>query len=110
MVEPGVNNDHAATLREAREGTEPDLDAGDKACELPGAHQITLDRCRDRRRIQDRNAEAFAHVLQARLKLGLAARPGLNELKLGYAIARARVLRLVDAIQEIMDVPERCSP
>lgn len=73
MVELGVNIDHVATLRQARQGIEPDLIAAAKVCELAGAHQITVHLRQDRRHIQDRDCELLAQVLQVRMNLECAA-------------------------------------
>ena len=73
MIELGVNIDHVATLREARKGTEPDLIAAAKICELAGAHQITIHLRQDRRHIQDRDVELLSQVLDVRLNLEMAA-------------------------------------
>lgn len=72
-VELGVNIDHVATLREARKGSEPDIIAAAKVCELAGAHQITVHLRQDRRHIQDRDVELLAQVLHVRLNLEMAA-------------------------------------
>lgn len=73
MVELGVNIDHVATLRQARQGVEPDLIAAAKVCELAGAHQITVHLRQDRRHIQDRDCELLAQVLQVRMNFECAA-------------------------------------
>ncbi len=73
MIELGVNIDHVATLRQARRGTEPDVIAAAKICELAGAHQITVHLRKDRRHIQDRDVELLKEVLNVRLNLEMAA-------------------------------------
>lgn len=73
MVELGVNIDHVATLRQARQGAHPDLVAAAKICEIAGAHQITVHLREDRRHIQDRDVRVLRDVLQVRLNLELAA-------------------------------------
>jgi len=73
MVELGVNIDHVATLRQARQGVEPDLIAAAKISEIAGAHQITVHLRQDRRHIQDRDVEQLKSVLQVRLNLEMAA-------------------------------------
>lgn len=73
MIELGVNIDHVATLRQARRGTEPDVIAAAKICELAGAHQITVHLRQDRRHIQDRDVKLLKQVLQVRLNLEMAA-------------------------------------
>lgn len=73
MIELGVNIDHVATLREARKGSEPDLIAAAKVCEVAGAHQITAHLREDRRHIQDRDMELLRAVLQVRLNFEMSA-------------------------------------
>ncbi|MBI4558106.1 MAG: pyridoxine 5'-phosphate synthase [Candidatus Hydrogenedentes bacterium] len=73
MVELGVNIDHVATLREARKGTEPDVIAAAKICELAGAHQLTIHLRQDRRHIQDRDLALLSKTLHVRLNLEMAA-------------------------------------
>ncbi len=80
MVELGVNIDHVATLRQARQGAEPDVIAAAKICEIAGAHQITVHLRQDRRHIQDRDVELLAQVLQVRLNLECAAVPEIIDI------------------------------
>lgn len=73
MIELGVNIDHVATLRQARRGAEPDIIAAARACELAGAHQITLHLRQDRRHIQDHDVEELKRELEVRMNLEMAA-------------------------------------
>lgn len=72
MVELGVNIDHVATLRQARLGTEPDIFAAAKVCEIAGAHQITVHLREDRRHIQDRDVRLLREILNIRMNLEIA--------------------------------------
>ena len=73
MVELGVNIDHVATLRQARQGVDPDIFAAAKVCEMAGAHQITVHLREDRRHIQDRDVRLLKEILNIRLNLEMAA-------------------------------------
>ena len=53
----GVNIDHIAVLREAREVNNPNLIDALSICERAGANQITIHLREDRRHIQDRDVE-----------------------------------------------------
>ena len=72
MVKLGVNIDHAATLREARKGREPDPVFIALQAELAGAHGITLHLREDRRHIQDRDTSLLRKLIRTRLNLEMA--------------------------------------
>ena len=68
----GVNIDHVATLRQARQTTEPDPVWAAAAAELGGADQITVHLREDRRHIQDRDLLLLKQTVNVRLNLECA--------------------------------------
>ncbi len=72
MVKLGVNIDHVATLRQARQATEPDPVWAAAMAELGGADQITVHLREDRRHIQDRDVRALKETVNVKLNLECA--------------------------------------
>ncbi|MEO0947035.1 MAG: pyridoxine 5'-phosphate synthase [Cyanobacteria bacterium J06641_5] len=68
----GVNIDHVATIRQARQTTEPDPAAAAALAELGGADGITIHLREDRRHIQDRDARLLRQTVQTHLNLEMA--------------------------------------
>lgn len=77
----GVNIDHVATVRQARQTTEPDPVWAAAMAELGGADQITVHLREDRRHIQDRDVRVLKETVNVRLNLECA----LSEEMLGIA-------------------------
>jgi len=75
MATLGVNIDHVATIREARQTIEPDPVWAAAAAELGGADAITIHLREDRRHIQDRDLEVLRKTVQVKLNLELAMNP-----------------------------------
>ncbi len=73
MIRLGVNIDHVATIRQARQTTEPDPVWAAVQAELGGADGITVHLREDRRHIQDRDVELLRRTVQAPLNLEMAA-------------------------------------
>ena len=73
MAKLGVNIDHVATLRQARQGTEPNPVWAAVESELGGADLITVHLREDRRHIRDRDVELLRHTVQVPLNLEMAA-------------------------------------
>lgn len=71
----GVNIDHAATLRQARGTTYPDLREIAKLCESAGAAGITIHLREDRRHIQDHDVYELRQSLTTRMNLEMANNP-----------------------------------
>lgn len=69
----GVNIDHVATLRQARQGREPDPVQAALMAELGGADQITIHLREDRRHIQNRDLELLRETVQTGLDMEMAA-------------------------------------
>ena len=73
MLTLGVNIDHIATIRQARQTTEPDPIAGAVLAELGGADGITAHLREDRRHMQDRDLYLRRKTVSTHLNLEMAA-------------------------------------
>ncbi len=73
MTSLGVNIDHIANVRQARQTTEPDPVQMALLAELGGADGITIHLREDRRHIQDRDLILLRETIQTRLNLEMAA-------------------------------------
>ncbi|NNM88880.1 MAG: pyridoxine 5'-phosphate synthase [Phycisphaerae bacterium] len=73
MVKLGVNIDHIATVRQARQGREPDPVWAAVEAELAGADLITVHLREDRRHIQDRDVTVLRQTTVVPLNLEMAA-------------------------------------
>ncbi|MGC8625267.1 MAG: pyridoxine 5'-phosphate synthase [Phycisphaerae bacterium] len=73
MAKLGVNIDHVATLRQARQGVEPDPLWAAVEAELGGADLITVHLREDRRHIQDRDVALLRKTVKVPLNLEMAA-------------------------------------
>ena len=73
MAKLGVNIDHVATVREARQTNEPDPVWAAALAELGGADGITIHLREDRRHIQDRDLRILRQTVAVKLNLELAA-------------------------------------
>ena len=71
-VRLGVNVDHVATIRQARDTLYPDPVTAAAIAELAGADQITVHLREDRRHIQDRDLRILRSTVQTRLNLEMA--------------------------------------
>jgi pyridoxine 5-phosphate synthase len=69
----GVNIDHIATIRQARQTIEPDPVAAAVLAELAGADGITVHLREDRRHIQDRDVRLLRQTVRTHLNLEMAA-------------------------------------
>ena len=69
----GVNIDHVATLRQARQAPYPDPVAAAMVAEMAGADQITCHIRSDRRHIQDADIPRLRDAVQTHLNLEMAA-------------------------------------
>ena len=68
----GVNIDHIATIRQAREALEPDPVAAAFIAETAGAHGITIHLRSDRRHIKDRDLVMLRETVKTRLNVEMA--------------------------------------
>lgn len=75
----GVNIDHVATLRQARETTYPDPVNAALICEQAGAEGITLHLREDRRHIQDDDVRRMRPLLKTHMNLEMAVTPEMVE-------------------------------
>ena len=75
MFRLGVNIDHVATLRQARNTVYPSLVEAAALCEKGGAHGITIHLREDRRHIQDADVYALRKSLTTRMNLEMANNP-----------------------------------
>ena len=73
MTKLGVNIDHIATIRQARQALEPDPVAAAVLAELAGADGITVHLRADRRHIQDSDVRRLRETVTTRLNLEMAA-------------------------------------
>lgn len=82
MAKLGLNVDHIATVRQARDGVEPDPVTAAALGELAGAEGITIHLREDRRHIQDRDLEILRRTVKTRLNLEMAATPEMVRIAL----------------------------
>jgi pyridoxine 5-phosphate synthase len=73
MIDLGVNIDHVATLRQARQTYEPDPVWAAAEAQLGGADAITVHLREDRRHIIDRDVHMLRASVQVKLNLEMAA-------------------------------------
>ena len=73
MIELGVNIDHVATIRQARQTYEPDPVWAAVEAHLGGADGITVHLREDRRHIQDEDVRRLKELTQIKLNLEMAA-------------------------------------
>jgi pyridoxine 5-phosphate synthase len=73
MIQLGVNIDHVATVRQARQTYEPDPLWAAVEAQLGGADGITVHLREDRRHIQDRDVQRLAELIHVKLNLEMAA-------------------------------------
>ncbi len=73
MARVAINVDHVATVRQARQATEPDPVTAAALAELAGAHGIVVHLREDRRHIQDRDVEVLRQTVKTKLNLEMAA-------------------------------------
>ena len=77
MPELGVNIDHVATVRQARQTYEPDPVWAAALAELGGADGITLHLREDRRHILDRDLRVLRETVTVKLNLEMACDEGV---------------------------------
>ncbi|MCA9732030.1 MAG: pyridoxine 5'-phosphate synthase [Deferribacteres bacterium] len=73
FVRLGVNIDHVATVREARQISEPDPVAAAVLVDLAGAYGIVCHLREDRRHIKDRDVYFLREIVKSHLNLEMAA-------------------------------------
>ena len=80
MIELGVNIDHVATVRQARQTVEPDPVWAAALAELGGADGITIHLREDRRHILDRDLEILRRTVTVKLNLEMACDEEIVEI------------------------------
>ena len=73
MIALHINIDHVATVRQARQISEPDPVTAAGLVELAGADGITIHLREDRRHILDRDVRILRETIQTRMNLEMAA-------------------------------------
>lgn len=76
----GVNIDHVATVRQARQTNEPDPVWAAAMAQLGGADCITVHLREDRRHIQDRDVRVLKESVSVKLNLECAVDPAMIDL------------------------------
>lgn len=84
MASLGVNIDHIANIRQARQTVEPDPVPMAMLAELGGADGITVHLREDRRHIQDRDVELLRQTVHTRLNLEMAATDEMAAIALQF--------------------------
>ncbi|MCX6640168.1 MAG: pyridoxine 5'-phosphate synthase [bacterium] len=97
MMKLGVNVDHIATIRQARNGSDPDPVAAAILALLAGADSIVCHLREDRRHVQDRDVDLLRQVAHNRLNLEMAAAQEIIEKAL---IIKPEVVTLVPERRE----------
>ena len=82
MARLGVNIDHVATIRQARQTVEPDPVWAAALAELGGADCITIHLREDRRHIQDRDVRLLRETVRVKLNLEMAATEAITRIAL----------------------------
>ncbi|MEE8348510.1 MAG: pyridoxine 5'-phosphate synthase [Acidobacteriota bacterium] len=82
MTKLGVNGDHIATVREARQAPEPDPVAAALLAEIAGADGITIHIRGDRRHINERDVRLLREVVTTRLNIEMAVTKEMIDLVL----------------------------
>ena len=72
MAELGVNIDHVATVRQARQTIEPDPVLAAAEAQLGGASCITFHLRKDRRHVNDRDARLLKETVTAKLNMEMS--------------------------------------
>ncbi len=92
MAELGVNIDHVATVRQARQTYEPDPVWAATLAELGGADCITIHLREDRRHIQDRDLRILKETVTVKLNLEMACDPEIVKLACDAAPEQATLV------------------
>ena len=83
MIQLGVNIDHIATIRQARQTYEPDPVWGAVEAHLGGADGITVHLREDRRHIQDEDVRRLRELTHIKLNLEMAATSEMVKIACG---------------------------
>jgi len=80
MPKLGVNIDHVATLREVRQGIEPEPVFAALICQQAGADSIVVHLREDRRHIKDRDLYILKEVIKTKLNLEMSVAKGIVDI------------------------------
>ncbi len=80
MADLGVNIDHVATIRQARQADEPDPVWAAAEAELGGADGITVHLREDRRHINDRDVTLLKQTVACKLNLEMSVNPKIVKI------------------------------
>ncbi len=97
MIALHINIDHVATVRQARQISEPDPVTAAGLVELAGADGITIHLREDRRHIIDRDVWILRETIQTRMNLEMAATAEMFAIALD---ARLSIVTLVSEYRE----------
>ena len=84
MIALHINIDHVATVRQARQISEPDPVTAAGLVELAGADGITIHLREDRRHIIDRDVRILRETIQTRMNLEMAATAEMFAIALDF--------------------------
>lgn len=82
MAKLGVNIDHVATVRQARQADEPDPVWAAVEAQIGGADGITFHLREDRRHINDRDAQLLRQIVTIKLNMEMAIAPEIVDIAL----------------------------
>lgn len=88
----GVNIDHVATIRQARQTNEPDPVHAAVLAELGGADGITVHLREDRRHIQDRDVRILREMIRVPMNFEMAVSEEITDFAIGILPAQATLV------------------
>ncbi len=95
----GINVDHVATLREARQGREPDPVEAARICERAGADSIVCHLREDRRHIHDKDVRLLKRAVRTRLNLEMSLAPEI--IRIAAAVRPSQVTLVPERRREV---------
>ncbi len=112
MPSLGVNIDHVATLREIRQGREPEPVLAALIAQAAGADSVVVHLREDRRHIQERDLYLLKEVVKVKLNLEMATAPEI--VKIASTVRPDQATLVPEKRQELtteggLDVAGNCS-
>jgi len=92
MTGLGINIDHVATVRQARETVEPDPVWAAAEAQLGGADCITFHLRKDRRHIRDRDAKLLKQTVTCKLNMEMSLDPEIVDIAVALAPDQATLV------------------
>jgi pyridoxine 5-phosphate synthase len=92
MAGLGVNIDHVATVRQARQTVEPDPVQAAAEAQIGGADCITFHLRKDRRHICDRDAKLLKQTVTCKLNMEMSLDPEIVDIAVALAPAQATLV------------------